>query len=109
MLEVVGVNLAILGGGVRLHVVGEFLDDQLVAVLLDERFDRLVQDLRVRGRGGGHGDGLVVLLGGGTVGTGIAAACQAEGRERGDGARLSELFIKGAKTAGICEKQTCES
>ena len=77
VLEVVGVNLAILGGGVRLHVVGEFLDDQLVAVLLDERFDRLVQDLRVRGRGRrATVMGLVVLLGGGTVGTGIAAAAR---------------------------------
>ena len=42
MLEVVGVHFTILGGGVRLNVIGELLDFELITIFLDERLDGLV-------------------------------------------------------------------
>ena len=47
----------------------------------------------MRGRGGRHGDGLVILLGGGAVGARVASAGQTEGRERGDGEQRAEKLL----------------
>ena len=69
VLEVVGVDLAVLGGGVGQDVVGELLDLEGPAVLLELLLDRAVQDFGVGGGGGGHGD--LLVIGGGLV---LAAA-----------------------------------
>ena len=54
VLEVVRVDLAVLGGGVRQHVVGELLDDQGVALFFEQRCDGVGENLCVRRRRGGH-------------------------------------------------------
>ena len=106
MLEVVGVNLALLGGGVGQDVVGELGDGELVALLLENLLDRAVQNLSV-GRGGsadidllvvGDGDlvGVVELIGGigRVIGGGEGDVC-AGGGQGGQGGGGSDEVAAG--------------
>ena len=77
MLEVVGVHFAILHNGVGNHVVGVLGDLQGPAVL-GQHVAGDLQNFRVGDGRGGHGDGLIFLLGAG-------AQAQDQGQAKNDG------------------------
>ena len=92
VLEVVGVLVAVLHGGVGHHVVAVLVDHQLDALLRQDGH-ALVQNLGVGGGGGGHrqGDGLsgiAARLGGGAVISGAAVIGGAAAGRPGTGTGL---------------------
>ena len=101
VLEVVGVLVAVLHGGVGHHVVAVLVDHQLDALLRQDGH-ALVQNLGVGGGRGGHrqGDGLsgiAARLGGGTVISGAAviggAAAGGQGQAQGQAQQQGQQFL----------------
>ena len=112
MLEVVGVLVSVLHGGVGHHVVGVFIHHQLNALLFQD-VHALLENLGVGGGGGGHaelhglgGAGRSGILGGGIGGIGgslgvrrsgaagilAAAGGQGQGQNQGQGESENLLF-----------------
>ena len=97
MLEVVGVDLALLGDRVGLDVVGELFHLERVALLLELIGHGVSEDLGVRGRACGDGDGLVVGAG---VGTGACATGQDAGGQDACSGERRELLQCGLLHVG---------
>ena len=85
-----------LGGSVGQDVVGELLDLEGPAVLLELLFDRAVQDFGVGGGGGGYGD--LLVIGGGLVlaaaGQGQRSSCKADGCQAGGEGAAGEGCVR---------------